>query len=83
MPVITINGKNSLTKEQKYFEKEKKMLLKKAENKFVLIKNNGLIGIYESAEEAYREGLEKIGNKPMYIKQVTKKEPIPMLMGFL
>ena len=83
MSVISIQGKNSLIKEQKVFQEKKKELLKDSENKFVLIKNSEVIGTYETAEEAYKDGLEKIGNKPMYIKQVTKREPTPMLMGII
>ena len=83
MPVITLNSKNSFLTEQKFFEKKKSELLKQATNKFVLIKKEEILGVYDSAEDAYKDGLDKIGNKPMYIKQVTKKEPSPLLMGIL
>ena len=83
MPLVTLKGKNSFSIEQKYFEKRKATLLKEAKNKFVLIKNEDIVGIYDSAQEAYKVGLKKIGNKPMYIKQIIEKEPYPLLMGIL
>jgi hypothetical protein len=83
MSLVSLSGKNSFSIEQKFFERKKAELLREATNKFVLIKNEEILGIYDSAQEAYKDGLNKIGNKPMYIKQVLEKEPYPLLMGIL
>lgn len=69
--------KSQLEKELKFYENNKKKLLKQFENKFVLIKNSELAGIFDNAENAYDEGLKKFGNSPMFIKKVTTDEPAP------
>ena len=42
---------------------------------FILLKGSDIIGIYSDADRAYKAGLEKFGNVPMFIKQITKDEP--------
>lgn len=44
-----------LEEEYKYFKEHKKELLEKHKNKFVVIKKNELIGVYDSEKEAYEE----------------------------
>lgn len=65
----------SLTKELAYFEKNKNQFLKNYKNKFLLIKSDGLIGSFDTNEEAYKKGIEQFGNTPFLIKQVLEKEP--------
>lgn len=76
-----MSPQSSLAKEQIFFEQNKRNYLRKYRYKFVLIKNKELIGVYENAEEAYADGLKKLGNKPMFIKQVVREEPTPLVMA--
>lgn len=80
---MKIVNKSILKEEQEYFERNKKYYLQKYKNKFVLIKSQRFIGAYGSAEEAYSAGLRKFGNEPMFIKQVTKEEPIPFILDIV
>ena len=63
-----------LDKELRYFEAQKAELLKHHENQFVLIKDEQLIGAFTTPQEAYQEGIQRLGNQPFLIKQVTKEE---------
>jgi len=33
------------------------------------------LGVYTTEEEAYEEGLKKIGNRPFLIRQIRKEQP--------
>ena len=44
-----------LEKEFKYFKDHLSELVQEYQGKFVVIKNNSVIGVYESDEEAYNE----------------------------
>ena len=72
-----------LETEQDYFARNKEELLKHHEGKFALISGESLIGIWDSQERAYREGVVRFGNVSFLIKQVLKVEPvesIPLLL---
>lgn len=66
--------KNLLDKEIKYFNSKKAEFIKTYLNQFVLIKGEQLIGSYTTEAEAYKAGVEKLGNEPFLIKQVVEKE---------
>ena len=73
----------TLETEQDYFARNKEELLKHHEGKFALISGESLIGIWDSQERAYREGVVRFGNVSFLIKQVLKVEPvesIPLLL---
>jgi len=63
-------------KELAYYKEHKDELLTHHENQFVLIKDDEFGGAYSTDVEAYKAGLEKFGNVPFLIKQVTKEEEI-------
>ena len=63
-----------LESEIKYFESQREKLLATDANKFVLIKDETIIGIFESEATAYSEGLNKIGNEPFLIKKISGPE---------
>ena len=63
-----------LDTEIKYFESQREKLQAKHKDKFVLIKGEVVIGIYDSEVAAYREGLNKIGNEPFLIKKISGPE---------
>ncbi len=67
---------NTLKKEVQTFKAHKKEFLSKSKGKYVLIKNSEIIGFFDNAENAYREGLKKFGNVPFLIRQIAEKEPV-------
>src|SRR5947209_5562276 len=65
-----------LEKELAQFEKMKSELLKNHEGKFVLIRGEEFIGTFDSAENAYGEGVKRFGRDPFLIKKVTEREEV-------
>lgn len=65
--------------ELRYFESKKDELLRHHEGKFALVVGEELLGVFDGREEAYKAGLERRGNVPMLIKQVSSEEPTETL----
>lgn len=65
-----------LKKEYDYYLLHKEELLEKYEGQFIVIKGKKVRGPFSTNKEAYEAGLEEFGNVPMFIRQVTKEEPI-------
>ena len=63
-----------LDQEIKYYESQRETLLASDQDKFVLIKGEKIIGIYDSEAAAYSGGLNQIGNEPFLIKQITGQD---------
>lgn len=66
-----------------HYRENKKNYLKLYKDKFVVIKASKLLGNYATDVEAYKAGLEKLGNQPFLIKRVEEIEPpanIPALL---
>lgn len=71
-----------LIKELAYFKQKKAEWLKIYKDKYVLIKEEELIGTFDNIEDAYRVAVDKFGKAPILIKQVTaeeKTEKLPAL----
>jgi hypothetical protein len=66
-------------KELAYYKEHRAEFLAKYEWKHVLIKGSELIGVFDSAEAAYAEGLHRFGNNPFLIKQVLREERIEQI----
>ena len=66
----------TLEREVKYYEANKKGLLEKYEGKFVLIKEDKLVGSFNSEKSAYEAGLKKFGNQAFLIQRVSKEEDV-------
>ena len=62
--------------EQRYFGSIKDDLLRHHGGKFALIIGSELLGVYDTAEQAYIAGIESRGNVPMLIKHVLVEDPI-------
>jgi hypothetical protein len=69
-------GIEALREELVFYESKKAEWLLAHEGKFVLIKGSKLLGVFETQEQAYSEGLQQLGNTPFLIKQVMKEEPV-------
>lgn len=65
-----------LEKELNFFESKRAEWLEKYKDKFVLVKGEELIDVFVSLEDAYKEGVQRYGNEPFFIKRVTETEPI-------
>lgn len=65
-----------LETEVAFYNSQKKDWLQHYEGKFALIKGRELLGTYTTWEEAFNDGVQKLGNVPFLIRQVQEKEEI-------
>ncbi len=63
-----------LRRELQTYDRNRDQLLGKAEGKFVLIRDDQIVGIYESKMDAIAQGYRQFGNVPFLVKQVVKIE---------
>lgn len=63
-----------LDSELKTYEQNRDHLLGTAEGKFVLIRNNQIVGVYDSKMDAIAAGYQQFGNVPFLVKQIVKIE---------
>ncbi len=54
------------------YDAKREELLASAEGKFVLIKGEEMAGVYDSQEDAVRQGYGQFGNVPFLVKQVLR-----------
>ena len=74
----------TLETELRTYEQHREHLLGTAEGKFVLIRNEEIIGIFDSKMDAIARGYEKFGNVPFLVKQILKVEaPLDFLSSLL
>jgi len=64
----------SLKKELGVYEAQKAELIGKSKGKFVLIKNEEVIDIFDTQIDAIRQGYERFGNVPFLVKQIVEVE---------
>ncbi len=60
--------------ELKTYDARRDELLASAEGKFALIRREEVAEIYDSQEDAIREGYRRFGNVPFLVKQVLRVE---------
>lgn len=65
-----------LEKEYELFASVKDELLKHHEGKFALIYGSDLVGIWDSQESAYSDGIERFGNVSFLIKRIIADDAI-------
>jgi hypothetical protein len=63
-----------LNEEVSVFEAHRSELLGSARGKFVLIKGDEMVGVFDSEMDAIRQGYEKFGNVAFLVKLVTEFE---------
>jgi hypothetical protein len=66
----------ALEKELEQFAKMKAELLKNYANKFALIHGEEFLGAYDSAENAYAEGVKRFGRASFLVKKISEQEEI-------
>jgi len=65
-----------LEKELATYARMKADLLKTHEGKFVLIHGEEFCGAYDTAENAYAEGVKRFGQEPFLVRKVLAQEEI-------
>jgi hypothetical protein len=65
---------NQLDQEMKTYEANKDDLLARAKGKFVLIKGDKILGIFESQVDAVNQGYKELGLVPFLVKEVQELE---------
>lgn len=65
-----------LEKELANYEKMKAELLKTYEGKFVVFHGDEFCGAFDTAENAYGEGVKRFGREAFLVKKVTAKEEV-------
>jgi len=66
----------ALEQELALYEQMKPELLKNHEGKFVLIRHDQFLGAFDSAENAYTEGVKRFGREVFLVKKVTKEDEV-------
>ena len=66
-----------LEQELKTYQEHKSDLVGKSKGKFVLIKGDQIIEVFENRFDAIRNGYERFGNVPFLVKQIRETE-IPL-----
>ncbi len=64
----------ALETELKTYEQQRDHLLATAEGRFVLIRDESIVGVYESKMDAIAQGYNQFGNVPFLVKQILKIE---------
>ena len=62
-----------LEREQSFYHTHVEEFTNLYKGKVLLIKGEELIGIFDSEEEAYSEGVRRFGNEPFLIKRVIEE----------
>lgn len=74
----------ALETELSTYQRHRERLLETAEGKFVLIRNEEIIGVFDSKMDAIARGYEKFGNVPFLVKQLLKVDtPLDFLSSLL
>ena len=64
----------TLKNELETYEAQKSELIGKSRGKFVLVKDNRIIDVFETKIDAIRQGYERLGNVSYLVKQVVEVE---------
>jgi hypothetical protein len=66
----------ALEKELAFFARMKPELLKNYDGKFALIRDEEFIGAFDSAENAYAEGVKRFGRESFLVKKISEQEEV-------
>jgi hypothetical protein len=72
-----------LEQELATYQAQKNDLLGKARGKFVLIKNDQVVGIFDTQMDAIHQGYERFGHVPFLVKEILEFEVIHNFTSFL
>ena len=65
-----------LKKEYQTYLSHRRDLINQHLDKYVLIKNNKIINLFESYESALRSGLKSFGHVPFFIRSIKEEEEV-------
>ena len=68
------NGLSSLATELATFAQHRDELLGRAKDKFVLIKGDDVVDVFEDRTDALVRGYREFGNHPFLVKKITEFE---------
>ena len=63
-----------LSKEYQYYLQHKADLLRQHKGKFALIKEEQLVGTFDTDQDAYKAGLQQFGNVPFLIIRIEDSD---------
>lgn len=66
----------ALEKELARFEELKTDLIANHNGKFALIQGEQFIGAFDSAENAYTEGVKRFGRTEFLVRKISEREPV-------
>jgi len=64
----------TLQEELETYEAHKVELLSKAKGKFALIKGKEVVDVFDTSQDAIRQGYERFGNVPFLVKEILEIE---------
>ena len=64
-----------LQQELATYQEQRERLLAIAKGKYVLIKGDRVLGVFDTEQDAIRQGYHQLGNVPFLAKQVLEIEP--------
>jgi hypothetical protein len=64
----------ALERETAYFDAHKEELLRHNQGQFALVHDDILLGTFTRFEEAFEEGVKRLGNQPFLIRQILEEE---------
>ena len=73
---------NLLTKELQTYVQKKDELLAKGQGKFVLIKGDKAIDVFDTQMDAINQGYEKFRDKPFLVKQILQVDEAQNFTSF-
>jgi len=71
-----------LSTEIQTYEQQRDNLLRTSEGKFVLVRGNQVVGIFDSKMDAIAAGYHQFGNVPFLVKQILRIEA-PVVLSSL
>jgi hypothetical protein len=73
-----------LEQESKTYEEKLPELLKSDTGKFVLIKNENIIGVYTAIDDALNYGYEKYKEQPFFVREILPfQQPLNFTNNYL
>ncbi len=72
----------NLKQELATFEKNRSKLLGSFKGRYALVKNDDVVGTFETQQDAIDAGYEKFGNVPFLVKLITEVDETINLISF-
>ncbi len=70
-----------LMQELETYHRERERLLSRARGKYVLISKEEVLGVFDTEQDAIRQGYQQLGNVPFLTKQIVEIEPVQQFVS--